>query len=242
MAFAMGLVMLHHFHVVPLHHLEEVRRELRKIGHSWEARHVLWKALWVSWIALVKVLQMASAFLLCRLLSAEVLSVARTLQELCISLVLELLVDDDVVGYVVYVIGSIRSLAISLLVIRADVASSVALVWRLLPVSVQRRHSLHLLHCLLGRFVNIFLFFLLGRAKIGVSSDIHERLFVHVLELTHRVHVFLVVGIVCASSLNVIIVFGFLKIAAFEFVLFMHDLWKIVVFRVIFIESFALHQ
>lgn len=135
--FTMGLVMLHHFHVVPLHHLEEVRRELRHVRHSWEAGHVLLKARWVSRITLVKVLQMASAFLLCRLLSAEVLTIARTLQELGISLVFELLVDDDVVGYVVDVVGSIRSFDVPLLVIGADVASSVALVWRLLPVSVQ---------------------------------------------------------------------------------------------------------
>lgn len=51
-----------------------------------------------------------------------------------------------------------------------------------------------------------------------MSSDIHECLFVHILELSHRVHVLLVVGVgIGASSLNVIIDFRFLKIV-FKFV------------------------
>ena len=72
LTFALHLVLSHHFHVVPLHHLEEIWREVGEIGHLAERAPL--QARWVIWVALVKVLQMACALLLSGLLLSLLLS------------------------------------------------------------------------------------------------------------------------------------------------------------------------
>lgn len=114
MALSLNLILPHHLHVIPLHHLEEVRWKLVKIWHLRPSKHIPLQAWWVAGITLVKVLQVASALLLLVLVLSLLLAAAGALEETHIALIFELLINDDVVRDVVDVVWTFGLLIHSL--------------------------------------------------------------------------------------------------------------------------------
>lgn len=132
---ALNVVLLHHFHVVPLHHLEEIWWEVCEVWHALDIGEVPLEAHWVPWIVLVKVLQVAGTAFLLRILRPSVnRSIARARQGVFTSLLLMLLIHHNIVGNIVDVVSTlVRPLASSVLVLWARVASLVHVVRLIVP-------------------------------------------------------------------------------------------------------------
>ena len=167
---SMSWVVSHHFHVVPLEHLEEVWWQLIEVRHSWQIWHLPHESCWawmtmLSSLVALEVLKIASAllFLSCFFLTVAFAS-SRTPLGLngwrCIGV--GFLVDYDVIGNITDVVCSIRAFNLLLLIIRANIticlSSSIGNIWRFIPQNWVNLFSVHLNWLLWGLQVRVVVY------------------------------------------------------------------------------------